>query len=171
MNSSNYTNNEKKIMVEETSNVNGYVKIYAFPAEEVPDYETYLKLSDKEKYLVGASDNTITTLGFNLIPIILSGGTNTFTHCAVGTGSPSGTALGTEVGTRISIAYKYAIQNEYHMDIFYGKNDPNTSSNVLTEAGLFNQLAAGGEMYCSNTISFTKSTAVTMVVAWLWSFA
>ena len=162
--------NKKVNMIEEIK-VKGHVKIYCFPAELVPDYETYLKLPNKEDYLKGEKDNTISSLGINLITIILSGGTNTMTHCAVGTGSPTTTALGTEVGTRVAVTYKYAINNEYHIDTFYGKNDPNSSSNVLTESGIFNQLAAGGEMYCSNTISITKTTSITMVIAWLWSFA
>jgi hypothetical protein len=178
MNTSNNTKNENNIMGEESTEIKindncfpkGYVNIYAFPADEVPDYETYLKLKDREKYLINKGNNTIHQLGLNLIPIVLSGGANTISHCAVGTGSPSTTALGTEVGTRIAVTYKYSINNEFHVDTFYGKNDPNTSSNDLTEAGLFNQLAAGGEMYSSKTISFTKSTSVTMVIAWAWSF-
>ena len=167
---SNNSNNEEKVMVEETCKVKGNVKLYAFPADLVPDYETYLKLPDKEKYVVEQGDNTITTLGFNVIPIILSGGTNTIDYAGVGTGSPSATALGTEVGTRVAISYHYAINNEYHLDTFYGKNDPNTSSNALTEAGLFSA-SSSGDMYCSKTISFTKTTSVTLLLAWYWSFA
>ena len=167
---SHNSDKEKKLMVEETCKVKGNVKLYAFPADLVPTYEDYLKLEDKEKYLVNQVDNTITTIGFNVIPIILSGGTNTIDYAGVGTGSPSATALGTEVGTRVAISYHYAINNEYHLDTFYGKNDPNTSSNALTEAALFNQLAAGGDMYCSKTISFTKTTSVTLLLAWYWSF-
>ena len=169
-NSSDKEKNKDKIMVEETCKVKGNVKLYAFPADLVPDYETYLKLPDKEKYVVEQADNTITTLGFNVIPIILSGGTNTIDYAGVGTGSPSATALGTEVGTRVAISYHYAINNEYHLDTFYGKNDPNTSSNALTEAGLFSALTSG-DMYCSKTISFTKTTSVTLLLAWYWSFA
>ena len=157
--------------LKENITVKGFVKIYSFPADEVPDYQTYLKLKDKEKYLVKEDHNTITSLGFNIIPIIMTGGTDTITHCAVGTGSPSATALGTEIATRVAITYKFAINNEMHFDTFYGKNDPDSSSNILTEAGLFNQSAAGGEMYSSNTISFTKDTAVTLLIAWVWSFA
>jgi hypothetical protein len=177
MNTSNNTKNENSIMVEETTEIKindncfpkGYVKLYSFPADEVPDYETYLKLEDKEKYYVEGSKNTITNLGKNIIPIILSGGVNSINYCGVGTGSPSAVALGTEVGTRVLIAYDYAIQNEYHLDTFYGKNDPNTSSNDLTEAAMFD-LSTGGEMYASNTISFTKSTANTLLIAWSWIF-
>jgi len=164
----------KKINMSEELKVKGHVRIYTFPAELVPDYQTYLKLQDKEKYLRFEGDNTISSLGFNLIAIILSGGTNTMTHTGVGTGSPTTTALGTEVGTRMviaSVGSKYAINNEYHIDTFYGKNDPNSSSNILTEAGIFNQLAVGGEMYSSKAISITKDNTITMVLAWLWSFA
>jgi len=160
----------KKINMSEELKVKGHVKIYTFPAELVPDYKTYLKLQNKEEYLKYEGDNTISSLGINLIAIILSGGTNTITHTGVGTGSPSTTALGTEVGTRIAVTYKYAINNEFHMDVFYGKNDPNASSNILTEAGIFNQLAAGGEMYASKTISITKDNTITMILAWFWSF-
>ena len=166
---SHNSKNEEKVMVEETCKVKGNVKLYAFPADLVPDYETYLKLPDKEKYVVEQADNTITTLGFNVIPIILSGGTNTIDYAGVGTGSPSATALGTEVGTRVAISYHYAINNEYHLDTFYGKNDPNTSSNILTEAGLFSA-SSSGDMYCSKTISFTKTTSVTLLLAWFWNF-
>ena len=162
--------NEKHIMTEEVK-AKGYLKIYTFPAELIPDYESYLKLSNKEEYLRFEGQNTISSLGFNVIPIILSGGTNTITHAAVGTGSPTTTALGTEVGTRVAVTYKYAINNEFHVDTFYGKSDPNASSNILTEAGLFNQLAAGGEMYSSKAISITKDNTITMILAWLWSFA
>src|SRR3989304_5737770 len=166
---SHNSNNEEKVMVEETCKVKGNVKLYAFPADLVPDYETYLKLPDKEKYVVEQGDNTITSLGFNIIPIILSDGTNTIDYAGVGTGSPSATALGTEVGTRVAISYHYAINNEYHLDTFYGKNDPNTSSNVLTEAALFSALTSG-DMYCSKTISFTKTPSVTLLLAWYWNF-
>jgi len=150
--------------------VKGDVNIYLFPAELVPDFESYLKLKDKEKYRTPQGKNTIQAIGLTLICSILAGGSNTITHCAVGTGSPSTTALGTEVGTRVAITYKYIIGAEFHMDTFYGKTDPNSSSNVLTETGIFNQLAVGGEMYSSKTIAITKDTTITMVVAWTWSF-
>src|SRR3990167_7564986 len=138
-NSSNKEKNENMDMSEElkiNSNckVKGSLKLYAFPADLVPDYET-----------------------------------NIIDYAGVGTGSPSSTALGTEVGTRVAISYHYAINNEYHLDTFYGKNDPNTSSNILTEAGLFSA-SSSGDMYCSKTISFTKTTSVTLLLAWYWSF-
>jgi len=161
----------EEVICKDNGKVKGFVKIYVFPSDLIPTYQDYLKLQDKEKYVIPQGDNTITPLGFTVICSILAGGTNTITHCAVGTGSPSSIALGIEVGTRIAITYKYIINNEFHLDTFYGKNDPNASSNVLTEAGLFNQLAAGGDMYSSKTISITKDTTITMIVSWTWSFA
>jgi len=151
--------------------VKGFAKIYAFPAYLVPTYQDYLNLKDKEKYEANQGDNTITTLGFTAICVVLAGGTSTITHCAVGTGTPTAIALGTEIASRLAITYKNIINNQFIMDTFYGKNDPNTSSNVLTEAGIFNQLAAGGDMYSSKAISITKDTTITMVVSWTWSFA
>lgn len=161
----------EEVKCKDNFKVKGTVKIYTFPSNLVPTYQDYLKLQDKEKYLVDQGDNTITALGFTVICSILAGGSNTITHCAVGTGSPTSIALGTEVGTRLAITYKYIINNEFHMDTFYGKNDPNTSSNILTEAGIFNQLAAGGDMYSSKAISITKDTTITMTVSWTWLFA
>ena len=163
----------RKIKLYEKIKVIGHVKVYLFPADLVPDKETFKKLTDEEKskYLVADDHNTITLFGLNLIPIILSGGTNTLLFCAVGTGTPTATALGAEIAARVGVTWDYAINNEYHIDTFYGKFEPDSVSHVLTETGLFNQLAAGGEMYASKTISFTKDTTVTMAVQWTWSFA
>lgn len=160
----------EEIKCNDNSTVKGTVKIYTFPSDLVPTYQDYLKLEDKEKYLVEQGNNTISSLGLTTICIILAGGTDTITHCAVGTGTPTATTLGTEVGTRVAITHKYIINNEYHLDTFYAKTDPNSSSNVLTESGLFSQLAVGGEMYCSKAISITKNTSITMIVSWTWTF-
>jgi len=156
--------------------VKGFVKIYTHDPRYIKSLRDFyiaqnrglLHLVSKE---VDIGDNTITPLGFTVICSVLAGGTSTITHCAVGTGTPTAIALGTEVGTRLAITYKYIINNEFHMDTFYGKNDPNTSSNILTEAGIFNQLAAGGDMYSSKAISITKDTTITMTVSWTWLFA
>jgi len=160
----------EELSVNDKLKIKGYVKIYQFPSDLVKTYDDYLKLECKEKYLVHKGKNTLTTPGMAIICQILGGGTSDISHCAVGTGTPSASALGTEVGTRIAITHKYPINNEYHLDTFYGKNDPNTSSNILTETGIFNALT-GGTMYSSKTISITKNTTITMTVAWTWSLA
>src|SRR3972149_586279 len=123
----------EELKINSNCKVKGSLKLYAFPADLVPDYETYLKLPDKEKYLVNQGDNTITTIGFNVIPIILSGGTNTIDYAGVGTGSPSATALGTEVGTRVARTSHLAIILNDPTCMTTDSASSTKSSNALTE--------------------------------------
>lgn len=86
------------------------------------------------------------------------------THGAVGTGTPSGTALGAELGARTVLATKTRSGAIITMTWTVPAG---TSTGALTEAGIFDQLAAGGNMFVSNTFAvINKGASDTLAVTW-----
>ena len=86
------------------------------------------------------------------------------THGAVGTGTPSGTALGTELGARTVLATKTRSTNVVTMTWTVPAG---TSTGALTESGIFDQLALGGNMFVSATFSvINKGASDTLAVTW-----
>jgi len=86
------------------------------------------------------------------------------THGAVGTGTPSGTALGVELGARTVFATKTRAALVVTMTWTVPAG---TSTGALIEAGTFDQLALGGGMYTSATFAvINKGASDTLAVTW-----
>lgn len=107
--------------------------------------------------------NTVTTAGKAGIAdqLLASPSLNKPTHMAVGTGSPSGTALGTELD-RNALTSKTRSTNVVTMVGTWSAGD---GTGTLTEAGIFDA-ASTGNMYCSTTFADTKAAADTLVINW-----
>lgn len=100
--------------------------------------------------------NTVTTAGKNGIAdqILASPTLNKPTHMAIGTGTPSGTALGTELD-RNALTSKTRSTNVVTMQGDWAAGD---GTGALTEAGVFDA-AAAGNMWLSTSYSVVNKGA------------
>ncbi len=113
--------------------------------------------------------NTVTTAGKAGIAdqLLASPSLNKPTHMAVGTGSPSGTALGTELD-RNALTTKTRSTNVVTMVGDWAAGD---GTGAITEAGLFDA-ASTGNMYCSASFSvINKGAADTLSISWALTIA
>lgn len=108
--------------------------------------------------------NTVTTAGKNGIAdqILASPSLNKPTHMAIGTGSPSGTALGTELD-RNALTSKTRSNAVVTMVGDWAAGD---GTGALTEAGVFDA-SSSGNMWLSTTFSvINKAAADTLSITW-----
>lgn len=108
--------------------------------------------------------NTVTTAGRNGIAdqILLSPSLNKPTHMAIGTGTPSGTALGTELD-RNALTTKTRSNAVVTMVGDWAAGD---GTGAITEAGIFDA-ASTGNMWCSASFSvINKAAADTLQITW-----
>lgn len=107
--------------------------------------------------------NTVTTAGKAGIAdqILASPTLGKPTHMAVGTGTPSGTALGTELD-RNALTSKTRSTNVVTMVGTWAAGD---GTGTLTEAGIFDA-SLGGNMWNSTTFADTKAAADTLTITW-----
>ena len=108
--------------------------------------------------------NTVTTAGKNMIAdrLLASPTLGVPTHMAVGTGTPTGTALGTELD-RNALTSKNRSTNVVTMVGDWAAGD---GTGTLTEAGIFDA-GASGNMHCSASFSaITKGASDTLQISW-----
>lgn len=107
--------------------------------------------------------NTVTTPGKNGIAdqILASPTLGKPTHMAIGTGSPSGTALGTELD-RNALTSK---TRSGAVVTFVGDWAAGDGTGTLTEAGLFDA-SSSGNMWLSTTLAVTKGALDTLTITW-----
>jgi hypothetical protein len=108
--------------------------------------------------------NTVTTPGKNGIAdqILASPSLGKPTHMAVGTGTPSGTALGTELD-RNALTSK---TRSNAVVTFVGDWAAGDGTGAITEAGVFDA-SSSGNMWCSQTFSVVnKAAADTLSISW-----
>lgn len=108
--------------------------------------------------------NTVTTAGKNGIAdqILASPSLGVPTHMAIGTGSPSGTALGTELD-RNALDSKNRSGAVVTMVASWAAGD---GTGAITEAGLFD-VGAAGNMWCSASFSvINKAAGDTLTITW-----
>lgn len=118
-----------------------------------------IRLYDKDGNLKQTETaNTVTTSGKNGIAdqILASPSLAKPTHMALGTGSPAANALGAEVSPRAVFTSKTRANAVVTVvgDFAAGSN-----TGALTEAGWFDQLAAGGQMWCSASFAVVNKLA------------
>ena len=110
-----------------------------------------------------AQHNTVTTAGKAGLAdqALASPSLNKPTHMAVGTGTPSGTALGTELD-RNALTSKTRSGAVVTMVGDWAAGD---GTGTLTEAGVFDA-ASTGNMWLSTTFAVTKAAADTLSITW-----
>ena len=111
-------------------------------------------------------DNTVTTAGKNGLAdqILASPTLNKPTHMAIGTGSPSATALGTELD-RNALANKTRSNAVITFTCTWAAGD---GTGTLTEAGVFDA-ASSGNMWCSTSFA-AKPKAAGDTLSATWTF-
>lgn len=112
--------------------------------------------------------NTVTTAGKNgaADQILASPSLNKPTHMAIGTGSPSGTALGTELD-RNALTSKNRSTNVVTMVGDWAAGD---GTGAITEAGIFDA-ASTGNMWTSASFSvINKGASDTLNISWTLTF-
>lgn len=113
--------------------------------------------------------NTVTTAGKAAImdQLLASPSLTKPTHMAVGTGSPSGTALGTELD-RNALTSKLRSTNVVTMVGDWAAGD---GTGAITEAGVFDA-SSSGNMHLSASFSvINKAAADTLSISWTWTGA
>jgi hypothetical protein len=111
--------------------------------------------------------NTITTAGKNMIAdrVLASPTLGVPTHMAVGTGTPSTTALGTELD-RNALTSKTRSTN---VVTFQGDWAAGDGTGSITEAGIFDA-SSSGNMHASASFSVvTKGSSDSLSIVWSWT--
>ena len=126
----------------------------------------YIVLRDKDGKIKDERriHNTVTTAGKNgaADQILASPTLGKPTHMAVGTGTPSGTALGTETD-RNALTSKTRSGAVVTMVADWAAGD---ATATLTEAGIFDA-ASTGNMWCSSTFTaIVKGASDTLQITW-----
>lgn len=113
--------------------------------------------------------NTVTTAGKNgaADQILAAPSLNKPTHMAVGTGTPTGTALGTETD-RNALTTKTRSNAVVTMVGDWAAGD---ATAAITEAGIFDA-ASVGNMWCSQSFAvINKGASDTLQITWTLTFA
>lgn len=129
-------------------------------------YHLHLELRDKFGQVKETRDihNTVTTPGKNGIAdqILASPSLGKPTHMAIGTGTPSGTALGTELD-RNALTSKTRSNAVVTMVGDWAAGD---GTGAITEAGIFDA-SSSGNMWLSTTFSVVnKGASDTLSISW-----
>lgn len=121
--------------------------------------DAFGRIKQIEKY-----HNTVTTAGKNGIAdqILASPSLNKPTHMAVGTGSPSGTALGTETD-RNALTSKTRSNAVVTMVGDWAAGD---ATAALTEAGIFDASSSGNMWLSASFSAINKGAADTLTITW-----
>jgi hypothetical protein len=134
-------------------------------------YHMHLVLRDKNGNIKTERHvhNTVTTAGKNgaADQILASPSLNKPTHMAIGTGTPSGTALGTELD-RNALTSKNRSGAVVTMVGDWAAGD---GTGAITEAGVFDA-ASVGNMWMSSSFSvINKGASDTLSISWTLTFA
>lgn len=111
--------------------------------------------------------NTVTTAGKNMMAdrLLASPTLGVPTHMAIGTGSPSVTALGTELD-RNALTTKTRASNVVTMVGDWAAGD---GTGAITEAGVFDA-SSSGNMHLSTSFSVVnKGASDVLSISWTWT--
>lgn len=124
---------------------------------ELFDYEG--KLKDRREL-----HNTVTVAGKNGVAdqILASPSLGKPTHMGIGTGSPSGTALGTEID-RNALTSKTRTDNIVTYVCDYAAGD---GTGAITEAGVFDAVSSGNMWQSASFAVITKLAGDTLQITW-----
>lgn len=135
------------------------------------DYHMHLTLRDKDGNIKDERHvyNTVTTAGKNgaADQVLAAPSLNKPTHVAIGTGSPSGTALGTELDRNANTS-KTRSNAVVTIVADWAAGD---GTGAITEAGTFDA-ASTGNMWMSASFSvINKGASDTLSISWTLTFA
>jgi hypothetical protein len=135
------------------------------------DYHMHLVLRDKDGNIKDERRvyNTVTTAGKNgaADQILAAPSLNKPTHMAIGTGSPSGTALGTELDRNANTSKN----RSGAVVTIVGDWAAGDGTGAITEAGTFDA-ASTGNMWMSASFSvINKGASDTLSISWTLTFA
>lgn len=135
-------------------------------------YHMHLVLRDKDGNIKDERKvyNTVTTPGKQgaADQVLASPSLNKPTHMAVGTGSPSGTALGTELD-RNALTSKTRGANA--IITMVGDWAAGDGTGAITEAGVFDAGAVGNMWMSSSFSVINKGAADTLSISWTLTFS
>ena len=115
--------------------------------------------------------NTVTALGDAHVADQLSDQGNTaMSHMAVGTGTPTGTALQTETDRNALTSTTQGTAGDDNDVIYVGTWAAGDGTGALTEAGIFNDASAGTMFVSSSFAAINKGAADTLVITWTVTF-
>jgi len=109
--------------------------------------------------------NTVTTAGLAGImdQLLASPALGKATHMGVGTGSPGGSALGTEIGTRAAFGSK---TRDAAVVTHVATFAPGNATGALTEAGIFDASSTGNMWMSASFSVVNKAAGDTVVITW-----
>ncbi len=115
--------------------------------------------------------NTVTALGDAYVADRLSDcGVAAMTHMAVGTGTPTATALQTELDRNALTSTTQGAGGDDNDVIYVGTWAAADGTGALTEAGIFNDPAAGTMFVSASFGVITKAAADSLVITWTVTF-
>lgn len=137
--------------LQETISINGYCSIKLFNPQG--------KLKDKREI-----HNTVTTAGKNGVAdqILASPSLDKPTHMGIGEGSPSGTALGSEID-RNALTSKTRSGN---IITYVGDWAAGDGTGAITESGIFDAVSSGNMWQSASFAVITKAAGDTLQITW-----
>ncbi len=115
--------------------------------------------------------NTVTALGDAYVADRLSdAGVAAMSHMAVGTGTPTATALQTELDRNALTSTTQGAGGDDNDVIYVGTWVAGDGTGALTEAGIFNDPAAGTMFVSASFGVITKAAADSLVITWTVTF-
>lgn len=115
--------------------------------------------------------NTVTALGDALVADRMSDlGVAAPTHMAVGTGTPSATALGTELDRNALTSTTQGAGADDNDVIYVASWAAGDGTGALTEAGIFNATPAGTMFVSSSFSVINKGAGDTLTITWTVTF-
>jgi len=117
-------------------------------------------------------ENTVTALGDAHVADKMSdAGDAAMGWMAVGTGTPSATALGVESDRNALTSTTQGTAGDDNDVIYVGTWGAGDATAALTEAGIFNLATLGGTMFVSATFAaINKGASDTLVITWTVTF-
>ena len=130
----------------------------------------HIELRDKDGKLKDERliENTVTALGDAFVADCVCGGAAAYmSWMAIGTGTPSATALGVELDRNAVTSTTQGTGADDNDAIYVGDWAAGDGTGAITEAGLFNQATIGGTMFVSSSFSvINKGATDTLSVTW-----
>lgn len=115
--------------------------------------------------------NTVTALGDAFVADQMSDkGVGVMSHMAVGTGTPTATALQTELDRNALTSTTQGAGGDDNDVIYVGTWVAGDGTGALTEAGIFNDPAAGTMFVSASFAVINKGALDSLVVTWVCTF-
>jgi len=129
-------------------------------------FDEFRNLKDRREI-----ENTVTALGDAHVADQMSDQGNTaMSHMAVGTGTPTATALQTELDRNALTSTTQGTGGDDNDVIYVGTWAAGDGTGAITEAGIFNDPAAGTMFVSASFAVINKGAGDTLTITWTVSF-